>query len=43
MGAGAMLERALRDWPKARLICTGSADSIYDVGIADARRYIASA
>jgi mycothiol synthase len=57
----AMLERALGDWPKARLIRTGNADSnapmlaintrlgfkpawadsIWEVGIADARRYAA--
>src|SRR6266550_8488082 len=55
----AMLERALRDWPKGNLIRTGNADSnapmlaintrlgfkpawadsIWEVGIADARRY----
>ena len=58
----AMLERALRDWPKAQLVRTGNADanapmlaintrlgfrpvwaeSIWEVGIADARRYTES-
>ena len=57
----AMLERAMRDWPKARLVRTGNADSnapmlaintrlgfkpawadsIWEVGISDARRYAA--
>ena len=56
----AMLERAMRDWPKARIVRTGNADvnapmlaintrlgfkpawaeSIWEVGIADARRYV---
>lgn len=56
----AMLERATRDWPKAKLVRTGNADvnapmlaintrlgfkpawaeSIWEVGIADARRYL---
>jgi GNAT superfamily N-acetyltransferase len=59
----AMLERAMRDWPGARLVRTGNADSnapmlaintrlgfkpawadsIWEVGIADARRYVESA
>jgi mycothiol synthase len=58
----AMLERAMRDWPKARLVRTGNADanapmlainsrlgfkpvwaeSIWELGIADARRYVES-
>ena len=58
-----MLERAMRDWPKATLVRTGNADSnapmlaintrlgfkpawadtIWEVGIADGRRYIESA
>ena len=57
----ANLERALRDWPEARLVRTGNADSnapmlaintrlgfkpawaesIWEVGIVDARRYVA--
>jgi mycothiol synthase len=56
----AMLERAMRDWPKARIVRTGNADSnapmlaintrlgfkpawaesIWEVGIVDARRYV---
>jgi mycothiol synthase len=59
----AMVERALGDWPNARLIRTGNADSnapmlaintrlgfkpawaesIWEVGIADARRYVEAA
>jgi GNAT superfamily N-acetyltransferase len=57
-----MLERAMRDWPKATFVRTGNADSnapmlaintrlgfkpawadtIWEVGIADARRYVGS-
>jgi len=57
----AMLERAMRDWPKARIVRTGNADSnapmlainrrlgfepawaesIWEIGIKDARRYLA--
>ena len=58
----AMLERAMRDWPKAKLVRTGNADSnapmlaintklgfrpawaqtIWEIGIADLRRYVDS-
>jgi GNAT superfamily N-acetyltransferase len=58
----AMLERAIRDWPKARVVRTGNADSnapmlaintrlgfkqawadtVWEVGIADVRRYLGS-
>jgi hypothetical protein len=57
-----MLQRATRDWPNARLVRTGNADSnapmlaintrlgfkpvwaesIWEVGIVDARRYVGS-
>ena len=59
----AMLERAMQDWPQARIVRTGNADvnapmlaintrlgfkpswaeSIWEIGIADARRYVDSA